>query len=508
MQLIRLTSTALVIGLLVASAPLAALAAPAIEPATQTNLLTNGSFESFAGGVATGWSKWYLPGSGCGATEPAAQQASTSLDSRRVKDGSSAQQLITPVTGVGVTGFSFTGGMQQTVNVTAGRTYRFTVWAHAWSSEGDNPAVSESTGAVNIKAGIGQGATFAADPNVTWSGLNNFKDTYGQITVDIVAAGSQLTVFTSANPASCARHTEVFFDAATLVEVGTSATAAPTSAPAKPSSTPLTIPTNFPTPTPNSEGKIIYTVQPGDSIVHICEVIGRGTDITCIDDIMKMNGLSSKVLSVGQQLIIGTSGGVVIQPTTAPTTAPTADAGATTEPTPTTDPAAATALPAETQASAPTQVVAAAGAASICVTLYNDANGNGVLDAGEGLVAGGNFALLDLGASTTVATYVTDGASEPHCFENLPSGNYRVTSASPDGYTATTRADWDLTLAAGSTANLEFGAQGSDGGGGTTSTSNDDNSATITRALLAAAGVVLLLIAAGVAGFLVLTRRR
>jgi hypothetical protein len=145
------------------------------------------------------------------------------------------------------------------------------------------------------------------------------------------------------------------------------------------------------------------------------------------------------------------------------------------------------------------------------VTLYNDANGNGVLDAGEGLVNNGNFSLLDMGNSNTVAVYTTDGTTEPHCFANLPSGNYRITSAVPDGYNATTRSDWDLTLAAGSTANLEFGAQATGETGGTdtgTTNTSDDNNARLVRALLAAAGVVLLLVAAGVAGFLVLTRRR
>ncbi len=509
MKSLRITNVLSVIAIIAALGfPAVVWASPADAPSAQTNLLSNGSFESFSGGTATGWAVWSLPGDGCGRTTPTAQQATTTIDARRVKDGSSAQQLLASSTDPGK---SFFGGLQQTVSVTAGKTYRFTVYAQMWSSTGDNPLVSENAQSANFKIGIGQGATYAADPNIKLSDLVDSKDSYRQLTLDAVATGSQITVFTYANPASCNKHTEVFFDAATLTEVGASAPAA-TSAPAVPTATPLIIPTNFPTPTANAEGKIIYIVQPGDSIIHIGAVIGRGSDFQCIADIKQMNGLSGNTLSVGQQLIIGTASGAAAQPTatTAPTLAPTT---APTQPgavAPTADPnvTGTAPLPTTEGQPAPTQTTTGGGAGSICVTLYNDANGNGVLDPGEGLVAGGNFALLDLGASITLATYATDGASEPYCFENLASGNYRVTSTAPEGYKATTRSDWDLTLAAGSTANLEFGAQSTGGttGGGEAARATDNSR--LVRALLAAVGVVLLLVAAGVAGFLVLTRRR
>jgi hypothetical protein len=332
------------------------------------------------------------------------------------------------------------------------------------------------------------------------------------MSVDAVATGSTITVFTVANPASCAKHTEVFWDAAALIEVG--AAPAGTTAPTQPPQPTLrVIPTTFPTPSPNAEGKILYTVQPGNTIIDICGVIGRGSDPTCIDDILKWNGISNpKSIYVGQQLIIGQGAAGAVQPTaTTPPTAAPAATEASGQPTvdpntqPTTDPNA--------QPTAAQPTTAPAGAASICVTLFNDANGNGAFDPGEGLVAAGSFSLLDVSNSNTVATYTTDGASEPHCFENLPSGNYRINSTVPEGYKATTRSDWDLTLAAGSTANLEFGAQstGQTGGGATgggTDGGGSDNTSRLVRALLAAGGVVLLLIAAGVAGFLVLTRRR
>jgi len=201
-------------------------------------------------------------------------------------------------------------------------------------------------------------------------------------------------------------------------------------------------------------------------------------------------------------LIIATvAPGAQAQPTAAPATPqPTA---AQPQPTAAGGGAQPTAAP---QATAVGTKVAGAGA--ICVTLYNDANGNGVLDAGEGLVKGGSFSLLDTSNSAPVASYTTDGVSEPKCFDNLKGGNYRVSSVVAAGYRATTRDVWDLTLASGSTANLEFGAQSSGGTTGTNTTTTEGGNSALTRALLAGAGVVLLLVAAGVAGFLVLTRRR
>ncbi|MEK7310780.1 MAG: SdrD B-like domain-containing protein [Chloroflexota bacterium] len=518
MRSIRLVSILVVIGLLTISLPLTAVASPADEPRLQAaNLLTNGDFEAGfqSSGVANGWGGWWIDTSECSRRVPIFRQITSSTDARRVQAGSSAQQLLGAPQSGGDSGGTFLGGIiqQARTGITPGKTYRFTVWASAWFSTGDNAAASENTGSTNIQIGIANGVVDAASIT-TRSSLQNIKDRYVQLSIDIVANTNALTVATYANPDSCAKHTEVFFDSATLTEVG--AAPAGTTAPTQPPQPTLrVIPTKFPTPSPNAEGKILYTVQSGNTIIDICGVIGRGSDPTCIDDILKWNGISNpKGIYVGQQLIIGQGAAGAVQPTaTTPPTAAPAATEASGQPTvdpntqPTTDP---NAQPTAAVVS-PTQ--ASGGAASICVTLFNDANGNGVFDPGEGLVAAGSFSLLDVSNSNTVATYTTDGASEPHCFETLPSGNYRINSNVPEGYKATTRSDWDLTLAAGSTANLEFGAQstGQTGGGATgggTDGGGSDNTSRLVRALLAAGGVVLLLIAAGVAGFLVLTRRR
>ena len=143
---------------------------------------------------------------------------------------------------------------------------------------------------------------------------------------------------------------------------------------------------------------------------------------------------------------------------------------------------------------------------AICVTWYSDLNGNGVLDSGEILVADGTFSLVDLESGETADTYNTDGASEPYCFSELATGTYRVISTAPVGHTPTTRVDWDLTLATGSTANLEFGAQFTGENIETATVEPEDTP--IRPALMGAFGVMLLLSAAGIAGYLVVSRRR
>ncbi len=228
---------------------------------TPITLLQNGSFEDgFTNGVANGWTSWTIsdanaaPQNNCGRKEPTFQQISSSLDSRRVKDGASAQQMLTPVTDPG---FGFYGGLRQVISgLTPGKTYRFTIWASSWSSTGDNPAVSEGTGPVWFQIAIGQGVTHADDPNIKRSDLLNIKDSYTQLSVEAVAVSNTLTVFTYANPSSCSKHNEAFFDAALLAEPG-----APTSTPTN-SPTPVP-PTNTATATPGPAVKLAFIVQPG-----------------------------------------------------------------------------------------------------------------------------------------------------------------------------------------------------------------------------------------------------
>ena len=144
----------------------------------------------------------------------------------------------------------------------------------------------------------------------------------------------------------------------------------------------------------------------------------------------------------------------------------------------------------------------------ICVQLFDDLNGNGVLDAGEGQVKGGVFTITDTSSSKTLGTYTTGEKPEPYCFEKLQPANYRIALQAPAGYLSTTRVEWDLTLAMGSTANLEFGAQLGGAAPTPTAVAGAAKQPAWLGPLVGALGAMLLLGGAGLAGYLLLTRRR
>jgi hypothetical protein len=219
-----------------------------------------------------------------------------------------------------------------------------------------------------------------------------------------------------------------------------------------------------------------------------------------------MNGLTTNFISVGQRLIIGYAEGA--GQATATTEAPTQPAGET----PGASGAATTGAPVEVTAGpVDTQVVAQAtpqvpagatpaGTGTVCALLWNDSNGNGVRDASETLIANARLMVVDSGTGAPLQNYTTDGQSEPHCFADLPAGNYTISAVTPGGYNPTTPDSRALNVEAGSTSMLEFGAQpGAAAAEATPVRNNPLQNAGLRTALLGAAGVVFLLLAAGVA---------
>ena len=69
--------------------------------------------------------------------------------------------------------------------------------------------------------------------------------------------------------------------------------------------------TNFPTPTPGSDGRIIYVVQEGDTLWRIAAVAGIN-----VADLRDLNFLDSDdIVFVGMQLFLGLGGPSGDQPT-------------------------------------------------------------------------------------------------------------------------------------------------------------------------------------------------
>ena len=212
-------------------------------------------------------------------------------------------------------------------------------------------------------------------------------------------------------------------------------------------------PTDFPTPTPGPDGRILYTVQAGDTLWRISSVSG-----VSLDELRQLNNLGAdEVIIPGQVLLLGLAG--------PSETTPVPGTGTTQAAPPVLPPGLPT----------PTQIM---DAADICVMLYADINGDTVRQETEFGIAGGEVSVTEqLGAYSQKKTTLSgDPEVEGQglvCFENVPIGNYNVTIAIPDGYNPTTILTKALEVIPGQTARLPFGAQlssqssGSGSGGGT-----------------------------------------
>jgi hypothetical protein len=187
---------------------------------------------------------------------------------------------------------------------------------------------------------------------------------------------------------------------------------------------------SYQTPTPNEDGQIIYTVQEGDN----CTVIFLLTGVP-IDQIVALNNLDEGcTVFPSQQLILAT-----VAPATATPEGPT--------PTPTQGPPTPT--PFE-------------GNGKVCVVLYEDSDGNQMRSETEFYLAGGVISINNR-SGTFSETRDTVGGDpdlvEPACFENVPEGEYNLSMGIPEGYNPTTSLNYALTVSAGDTVIIDFGAQ-------------------------------------------------
>ncbi len=191
--------------------------------------------------------------------------------------------------------------------------------------------------------------------------------------------------------------------------------------------------TNFPTPTPGSDGRIIYVVQEGDTLWRIAAV--SGLDLADLRDLNQL-GLED-IVFVGQQLILGLGGPAGEQ---------------------------ATAAPGITEESAEPIDTPVPGLGTLCVLLFEDINGDSMRQEEEISLPGGaiNISNRDGSVSITEDTMEHDPNSVTYdyfCTEGLDEGDYNVSVAIPEGYNPTTSLNTGIQLLAGDTTFLTFGAQ-------------------------------------------------
>ncbi len=180
------------------------------------------------------------------------------------------------------------------------------------------------------------------------------------------------------------------------------------------------------TPTPGPDGRIVYIVQPNDTLLRISLISG-----VPVDQLRALNNLTSDTIYEGQRLLLGLAGPaeVVVTPGPTPTATPVL-------PTPSPSP----------------------GSGNLCILLFEDRNGDSIRQTEETSIAGGAISINDR-LGTTSETVETTANSEHYCFEKLPEGEYSVSVAIPVGFNPTTETSIVLPLKAGDETYIDFGAQ-------------------------------------------------
>ncbi|MEN6570959.1 MAG: LysM domain-containing protein [Anaerolineaceae bacterium] len=216
------------------------------------------------------------------------------------------------------------------------------------------------------------------------------------------------------------------------------------------------------TPTADSAGNVIYTVKAGDT----CDSIALLNGVS-LQDLQTLNQLTvddCRFLTEGKKLRLAIIPTPVITPGPSPT--PTSSL-----PTP-----------------APP-----IGFGTLCVYLFDDVNGNAMVDSGEGPIAGGKINISSSASNTSLSgTTLASADAAPVCFNDIPESNYTISMAIPDGYNATSNQNVTIKLKAGDTATVNFSAQQS----GRSSASHQQGSSR--SILLAVVGGIVLIAGVGI----------
>lgn len=469
------------------------------------NLLGNPAFETLDGGSSTGlavWAAWWIVDN-CKPTDKSLNYACQPNGFYPESQPNGAAFIHSGNHAVTIRNNwdPWEAGVKQTVSAPAGSQVHLTAFGHLWDSQKGwaSNVPSDTSASVFSRVGIDPNGNDypTSSSQVIWSGTGAPHDTWQAFSVDAtVGASGRVTVILYTNYRGTSRQfMTASWDDASLVVTNASAPSAPPapSAPSAPSAPQPTSPPAvvalpaFVMPTAQSDGTVVYIVQPGDSLWRIA----ANTGLT-IDQIKAMNGLSSNTISAGQHLIIGQGATATPAPTIAPTE----------------NPNAATDTPEATLE--PTATAAGAGTTEICAVLFNDVNGNGLQEPDESVIPGGQVVILDSNTGAPVQAYTTTAADvNGHCFKDLAAGSYTIATTAPAGYNPTTATSVTQKAEAGLHYQLPFGAQLSSNAAGSAlgGKSGPLKLSGTGNLVLGGLGVVLLLLAACIAGFLVIRRR-
>ncbi len=214
----------------------------------------------------------------------------------------------------------------------------------------------------------------------------------------------------------------------------------------------------FELPPIEADGKMYYTVQAGDTLQRIAR-LACGDVTTCVDTIKSLNGLSTTVVQLDQRLIIGPlADNPVQQPyllsLTPESTAPPVSVA--------TEPPALTPTPiAIAEPATPTPVTEAANS-SVCITVFDDDNRDGVQQSTEQSVSGVRVRVIDVDKRAIAGERLTTANTSQMCFNDLPATKYKSLVILPETLQLTTLGEWEFQLANGALEQIAFGVQSPD----------------------------------------------
>jgi hypothetical protein len=151
-----------------------------------------------------------------------------------------------------------------------------------------------------------------------------------------------------------------------------------------------------------------------------------------LNDLYELNNASQDTpVLEGQEILLGLAGPEEVVPTAGPTATP--------------------------QPSRPTGSPQP-GSGTLCVIVYEDLNGDSLRQETEPSIPGGAISVSNRRGSISLQEPTASGL-DPHCFEELPEGDYNISVAVPEGYNPTTTLNYGLTVEPGAETYLDFGAQ-------------------------------------------------
>lgn len=182
-----------------------------------------------------------------------------------------------------------------------------------------------------------------------------------------------------------------------------------------------------PTPTADADGTIYVQVQQQDTLWAIAATYGL-----TLNELLQLNNLTEdSFVQPGQLLIIGYA-------TPVPTETPPTETPRPTLPPP------------------PTGTAVIRPATGLCLLAFDDINGDGIQQPGEPLKANVAFTLYT--EQSVILNYISDGFSEPKCFENLAPGTYQITRSLAQQERLTTSGNKGIIVQDGTLAQIEFGS--------------------------------------------------